>query len=247
MTVIDVNESSFQSEVIERSHDVPVLVDFWAPWCGPCRMLGPVLERLANEPNSNFILAKLNTDQNQGLSMRYQVRGIPAVKAFRNGQVVDEFVGAQPEPMVRQFIQKVTAGAAPQRPQPAQKQATPPADPAERLQRARDLLKQGKGCDAERLLTNFPACAQSSEAGRLLPLAQFMCQPAGEANATIAGLKQQAVSALARRDYSAALYNLLAAHNQGADKAQTRQIMEGVFTLLGENDTVAAQYRALLI
>ncbi|MCA9973986.1 MAG: thioredoxin, partial [Anaerolineales bacterium] len=102
--IFNVDQGSFQQQVIAASHTAPVLVDFWAPWCGPCRMLTPVLERMAQAYGGRFRLAKLNTDENPQLSMQYGVRGIPNVKLFKNGRVVDEFVGAQPEPMVRQFL-----------------------------------------------------------------------------------------------------------------------------------------------
>ena len=103
---IEVNEENFESEVIEKSKKVPVVVDFWAVWCMPCVMLGPTLEKLAKEYNGKFILAKLNVDENRNISQKYGIMSIPSVKMFKNGKVVDEFVGALPEPMVKEWLDR---------------------------------------------------------------------------------------------------------------------------------------------
>jgi putative thioredoxin len=103
----DVDAGNFQQVVVEGSLQVPVLVDFWAEWCGPCRMLKPILEKLAEEYQGKFILAKVDSDKNQEIAAQYGVRGIPSVKAFLGGAIVDEFSGAIPESAVREFIERL--------------------------------------------------------------------------------------------------------------------------------------------
>lgn len=104
MTVLDVTEARFEREVIEASRTHPVVVDFWASWCAPCRALGPVLEAAAEQRDGKVVLAKVDTDANPALAQRYGIQGIPAVKAFRGGEVVAEFVGVQGKPEVERFF-----------------------------------------------------------------------------------------------------------------------------------------------
>ena len=160
--IIDVNEADFEYQVLAYSQQVPVVVDFWAEWCAPCRVLGPQLEQLAQEAQGNFRLAKVNVDQNQNLALRYAVRSIPAVKAFRNGQMISEFLGVQPEPRLRDFIRSIAPtdsdlliekgnsllsmlrpGAAEQTFRQALE--TTPEHPAGLLGLSKSLLQQGKG------------------------------------------------------------------------------------------------------
>src|SRR5215210_2543818 len=158
----DVDTHTFESAVIEASKKVPVIVDFWAPWCAPCRTLGPVLERLADEYGGRFILAKIDSDGNQELSARYGVRGIPNVKAFVGGQVVDEFTGALPESGVRAFIERVV-------PSPAEELR----DSAARVYaqtrngpQALDLLAQAEQLDPENDDVRIDRAAIFADAGR---------------------------------------------------------------------------------
>lgn len=105
--LLDVSQADFSSAVVEESRHRPVVVDFWAEWCGPCKVLGPMLERLAADGEGSWLLAKVDVDQNQALAQQFGVQGIPTVVAFRDGQVVNQFTGALGEPQVRSFLESI--------------------------------------------------------------------------------------------------------------------------------------------
>jgi putative thioredoxin len=125
----------FQKDVIEKSHKIPVLVDFWAEWCGPCKVLSPVLEKLVNESNGDWTLAKIDTDKNQELAAKYEIRGIPNCKLFSKGKVINEFTGALPEHAVKEWLNKSI-----------------PSKFADSIEKAKQMLSEGNETDAKVIL-----------------------------------------------------------------------------------------------
>src|SRR5918996_989913 len=156
--VFDVDEAQFEQRVIERSREVPVVVDFWAEWCGPCRTLSPALEAAAAKREGEVELAKLDRDRNQGLAAAFNIRGIPAVKAFRDGRVADEFTGAIPPAQVEQFFDMLV-------PSPADKLAE--SDDEEALRKALEMDARHLGA-AQRLGRLLLMRGETGEALELL-------------------------------------------------------------------------------
>lgn len=187
----DVTQADFAERVLARSHEVPVLVDFWADWCGPCRMLAPVLHKLAEDYGGKLIVAKVNSDAEQALAAQYAVRSLPTVKLFRDGAVVDEFMGAQPESVIRELLERHVpresdavrenalavwrsgdAAAAAAMLREAAEQDPGNAKIVPDL--ARVLLAQGEADEAEQLLRGLPANrAEDADVKRLLASAHF--------------------------------------------------------------------------
>ncbi len=266
--VIDVTDSSFQADVLERSKQAPVVVDFWAPWCGPCRALGPVLEKLANEFKGGFILAKINTDEDQRAAMQYGVQGIPAVKGFKDGRLAAEFVGAVPEPQVRAFLQKLgvkvgAGGGAGSLPDPTallaqgkwveaemalrQQGATNGAEPAVKLNLARALLAQGKAIEANEILNKVSDGPEAVQATALRPLAALLMESTSETNGAggLDGLYHSAGQKIATGDMRGAMDGLLDVlrRDKKYRNGEARQVMLAIFAVLGEESALVREYR----
>ena len=171
--VFDITEPEFESGVLELSMQVPVLLDCWAPWCGPCRSLGPVLEKLAVDSGGRFVLAKINTDEAPQISAALRMRSIPLVVLFIGGRPVDQFVGALPEGQIRQFLDRHLP-AAPEPEVPAEVPPTP-------LQLAEGLIAEGALDEAQSVLDSIPAAEHDdTHAAMLKRLALARNRPPGD-------------------------------------------------------------------
>jgi putative thioredoxin len=244
----DVNQADFEARVIERSREVPVIVDFWAEWCGPCRTLGPALESAVEKRAGEVELAKLDVDANQSIAAAFGIRGIPAVKAFRDGAVVDEFTGAVPPAEIERFLDRVV-------PSPADRLAMaddegslrralelqPGHGPASRAL-ARLLLQRG---DTDGALELLDGLAGDFEAEGLAARARLAAANGSPADERLRG----AFEAWDAGDHAAALEALqgeIADANDPGRRDLLRQAMVGIFTELGPGHPLASEHRRRL-
>ncbi|MGC5053664.1 tetratricopeptide repeat protein [Micromonospora sp. DT48] len=250
VTVVDVTEATFQSEVLERSLTTPVVVDFWAEWCQPCKQLSPVLERLAVEGGGAWVLAKVDVDANPRLAQMFRVQGIPMVYAVVGGQPVDAFSGVVPEAQLRQWIQAVLkAGGV---------SVAETEDP--RLGEADDALMSGDLDAAEqayrKILAETPTDA-AAEAGlaqvglarRVAGTDPQAALTAAEANpddvdAQLLAADIEVLSGLAEQAYQRLVG--LVRRTGGDDREKVRQHLVGLFTIAGPEDPVVASARRAL-
>ncbi len=267
--IVNVSEEDFEAEVINFSQNVPVVVDFWASWCVPCKVLSPILEKLANEANGTFRLAKVDVDENPKLALRFNVRNIPAVKAFNQGQVVSEFSGALPEPRLREFISRLA-------PSPSDislekglamlkvhqwasaeeafrtSLETAPEHPAGLLGLAKSLLGQGYGQEPAQILRNFPASHEFNTGEILRPLAEAMVLYdqglLGEKDDPLEAAYKNSIRLATRGNILAALDGLLdiLRQNKRFHDGGARQVVLGLLELLGEQDPQTRAYRSEL-
>jgi putative thioredoxin len=256
--VIEVTDQNFGTAVLEESKRRPVVVDFWAAWCQPCRLIGPVLERLAGEHGGEFLLAKLDVDANPQASAAFRVQSIPAVKAFRDGALVDEFIGAIPEQAIRQWLTGVLPSEADrlvQQGEEAEREdrtaeaeryyrkalEARPDHPGALLGRGRLAAGRGELEEARELLRPL---RPDPEAERLLAAIEVSewSEPGSDGDRAV----QRGQRAAALGDYRSALEAFLDEIRVGDNRDQAREAMVKVFAVLGDDDPLTAEYRRKL-
>lgn len=271
--VRDVTDADFQTAVIEASRTKPVVVDFWAAWCGPCRILGPVIERVAEEFADSIVVAKLNVDENPHSANQYRVQGIPAVKAFRDGRVVDEFTGALPEPHVRQFFESLAPSATDQAAAAAEALLAQGdeagAEQAYRLVLAQQadnrsavlglarlLAGRGEYDEAGSLLKRLPPDREVKVQQHRIFLERYAKKHAGEDLASVAQAAPSDPRAryrwglllASREQYREALEELLASVrlDRNWEDGAARKSMLAIFELLGMDAAMTREYQRKL-
>jgi putative thioredoxin len=266
--IIHVTEADFEYQVIQYSLQTPVVVDFWADWCIPCKTLGPILEELTTQNQGNFRLAKVDVDGNPKLTNRFNVRSIPAVKGFRNGQMIAEFSGVPPEAQIRKFLEELVPGQSSlqinkgnsllemeewARAETAFRQVleSQPRHPAALLGLAKCLLTQGEGAKTLAILDEFPASREFGPAQQLRPLALALTYSKDRDLVTdnlLDATYQRALRLISLGNIPAAMDGLLAVlkEDKHYHNDQARQVLVAIFEILGDHNPLTRQYRAEL-
>jgi putative thioredoxin len=248
---VDVDEGDFEARVVERSREIPVVVDFWAEWCGPCRVLGPALEAAVAARGGEVELVKVNTDRNPGLAASFQISGIPAVKAFRDGNVVSEFVGALRPAEIERFLDALVPSAADKLAAAGDEASLrkalelDPRNSAAGVKLGRILLARGDAAEAFELLDRFRG---DFEAEGLAARARLTAELAGDGRDGDSTLSRS-FSAWDAGELEDALEGLQAAIAESEDSERrdlVRQVMVAIFTELGADHPVAREHRRRL-